>query len=46
MVITDWFDVNRGLKQGCILSTLLFKMFINDLVDDIKKLNIGINIDN
>lgn len=42
---TDWFNVNTGLKQGCVLSTVMFNIFINNLIDDIKSLNIGIDID-
>ena len=43
--VTEWFSVNTGLKQGCVLSTVLFNIFINNLVDDIKALNVGIDID-
>lgn len=42
---TDWFSINAGLKQGCVLSTVMFNIFINNLIDDIKSLNIGIDID-
>ena len=42
---TNWFTVNCGLKQGCSLSTLLFNLYINDLVDRINSTNKGIDID-
>ena len=43
---TDWFSVTSGLKQGCILSTLLFNLYINDLSDVLSKLTKGILVDN
>ena len=43
---TDWFSVTSGLKQGCILSTLLFNLYINDLSDALSKLSKGILVDN
>ena len=43
--MTEWFNVNSGLKQGCILSPVLFNIFINSLVTDIKALDIGIDIE-
>ena len=24
---SDWFEVDRGLRQGCVLSSLWFKIF-------------------
>jgi hypothetical protein len=43
--MTDWFNVDSGLKQGCILSFSMFNIYVNSLIDDINALNIGIDID-
>lgn len=39
---TDWFTVNNGVKQGCILSPTLFAMFIDDLVSEINSKQAGV----
>ena len=41
----EWFDVSCGLKQGCVLSIILFNLYINDLIVKIDSLNLGIEID-
>ena len=41
---TDWFDVNCGLRQGCVLSPLLFDLFINNLAIFLKSLDLGVKI--
>ena len=42
-ILTEWFPVRQGVKQGCGLSPTLFAIYINDLVDDINQLNCGID---
>jgi hypothetical protein len=42
MLNTEWFPVKSGLRQGCILSPLLFNMYINDLALYLKALDMGV----
>ena len=34
---TEWFSLEVGLRQGCILSPLLFSIFIDGLAEAVKK---------
>ena len=42
--LTDWFPINNGVKQGCLLSPTLFSLYIEDLVDELKSARAGIDI--
>ena len=42
--LTDWFGVNYGVRQGDTLSPTLFSIFVNDLVDDVKSLELGVPV--
>ena len=44
--LSDWFSVSTGLKQGCILSPLLFNAFVNDLIQKLNQCEFGIAIGN
>ena len=45
-VLTDWLPLDPSLKQGDNLSPTLWNIFSNDLIKEIKELNIGIPIEN
>ena len=40
--VSDFFDISLGVKQGCLLSPLLFDIFIDGLVDEIKRSSKGV----
>ena len=39
--LTNWFEVNNGIKQGCTLSPTLFAMYIDDL-EELNRKGLGI----
>ena len=43
-VMTDWFPVESGVRQGDTLSPTLFALFINSLAQEIKNLDAGVKI--
>ena len=44
--ITNWFICKTGVKQGDTLLSALLSFFINDLVQDINNLNLGVKLIN
>ena len=43
-IVTDFFDVEEGVKQGCVLSPIFFCLYINELSKMLDKHEVGIHI--
>lgn len=41
---SDWFPVSQGVRQGEVLSTFLYLVFINDLLQELEEQSIHIGI--
>lgn len=42
--MSEWIEATCGLKQGCLLSPLLFNLYINDLVSVIEDTGCGVDL--
>ena len=43
---TDFFEISEGVKQGCVLSPVLFCIFINEFTKLLRKHEVGVRIHN
>ena len=43
---TDFFNIEAGVRQGCVISPILFSIFINKLAKEINASGIGIKVKN
>ncbi|XP_048489161.1 uncharacterized protein LOC125491386 [Plutella xylostella] len=41
---TDWFDIHRGVRQGCVASPWLFNLFMDSCLKDMKDDERGLRI--
>lgn len=41
---TDFFNIDAGVRQGCVLYPILFSIFINKMAKDINEIDIGIKV--
>ncbi len=43
--ISEWFDISSGVLQGGSLSPTLFGLYIYDLIKEVKKINLGLKVE-
>ena len=41
---TEWFELQAGVRQGCVMSPILFSLFINGLARELKEQGQGVDI--
>ena len=41
---TEWFNLSTGVRQGCVMSPILFSLFINGLAKEINDKTKGIKV--
>ncbi|GBP14546.1 hypothetical protein EVAR_7812_1 [Eumeta japonica] len=42
---TDWFDIRRGVTEGCVASSWLFNLFMDSCLYDLKEYECGLRMD-
>ena len=45
-LLTEWFSVSVGVRQGCLLSPTLFNLFLDFVMDELKCLQEHVTLDN
>ena len=43
--LTEWFDLHVGVRQGCVLSPILFDIFMDGMAREIKVRGLGVDVD-